>query len=204
MAITQGHAGRPGSEQHMGVDVGAQAGTGRLFHAGAGEVGRVGNSSTGAADESAGGALEALSGEGMKVLKPLPHAVIDYAMAGTMMAAPWLFGFSRNRAARRYAVMSGAGILGLSLMTKYPLGAVKLVSFPAHGVVETLAGLMTAAAPWLLGFSRDPKAKWTHVASGLGTLAVVAVTDYSAAEEGGGSLAGAGGRGELGQGYGGE
>lgn len=25
----------------------------------------------------------------MKILKPLPHAVMDYAWAGTMMAAPW-------------------------------------------------------------------------------------------------------------------
>lgn len=121
----------------------------------------------------------------MKVLKPLPHAVLDYAWAGTMMAAPWLFGFRKNRAATVNAVGSGAAILGLSLMTRYPLGAVKLVSFPTHGVIETIAGAAVAAAPWLMGFSRDDRARWTHLAGGLGTLAVVAMTDYRAQEPGG-------------------
>lgn len=123
--------------------------------------------------------LEAMT----RVLKPLPHAVIDYAWAGTMMAAPWLFGFSRNKRATTNAVVSGAGILALSLMTKYPLGAVKLVSFPTHGVIETVAGVATAASPWLMGFSRNRGAKWTHLLAGLGTLMVVAMTDYRAEEE---------------------
>lgn len=118
-----------------------------------------------------------------QMLKPLPHAVVDYAWAATMMAAPWLFGFSHNRKAKTNAVASGAAILGLSLMTRYPLGAVKMIPFPVHGAIEAAAGLMTAAAPWLMGFSRNRSAKWTHLAAGLGTLAVVAVTDYRAAEQ---------------------
>ena len=124
----------------------------------------------------------------MKILKPLPHAVMDYAWAGTMIAAPWLFGFRRNRTATANAVGSGIAILGLSMMTRYPLGVVPLISFPTHGVIETIAGVATAAAPWLMGFSRDESAKWTHVMSGLGTLAVVAMTDYHAAETGAGGM----------------
>jgi SPW repeat len=119
-----------------------------------------------------------------KVLKPTPHAVLDYAMAGTLMAAPWLFGFSRNKKATTNSVVSGAAILGLSLMTRYPLGAVKAVPFPVHGAIETLAALMTTAAPWLIGFSRNKNATATHVAAGLATLGVVALTDYQAAENG--------------------
>lgn len=129
----------------------------------------------------------------MKILKPLPHAVIDYAWAATMMAAPWLFGFSKNRRATINAVGSGAAILGLSLMTRYPLGVAKVVSFPTHGVIETVAAMMTAAAPWTLGFAEKRSARWTHVLSGLGTLAVVAMTDYRAVDNGeGDGLAGAG------------
>jgi hypothetical protein len=172
MAIEQVRTGAPGSEQGMGVDVGAQAGTGQL----------------GASDGQGGLMQQATSAlpdmRGMtKALQPLPHAVIDYAWAGTMMAAPWLFGFSRNRKATTNAVVSGAGILALSLMTRYPLGAVKLVSFPTHGVIEAVAGVATAAAPWLMGFSRNRSAKLTHLLSGLGTLMVVAMTDYQAAEQ---------------------
>lgn len=178
MAIKQiGHGG-PGAGQGLGVDVGAQAGTGSLLR---GETGLPARG-----EEAGGGVLEALSA-GPKPLKPLPHGAIDYAMAGTLMAAPWLFGFSRNRRATASSVVSGAAILGLSLMTKYPLGAVKRVSFPVHGVVETAAGLLNVAAPWTLGFSRDRAAKLTHVLSGLATLCVVAMTDYRAAERPGGA-----------------
>ena len=114
----------------------------------------------------------------MKVLKPLPHAILDYGWAATMMAAPWLLGFSKNKKATINCVSSGAGILGLSLMTKYPLGAAKLIPFPTHGVIEAIAGGLTAADPWILGFSANKRARWTHVIAGLSTLAVVAMTDY--------------------------
>jgi len=161
-----------------------------------GRLDRQGLESSGA---SAGGVVEALSGavdaisgatESLptpKVLKPLPHAVVDYAMAGTLMAAPWLFGFSDNKTATANSVISGAAVLGLSLMTHYPLGAAKVIPFPVHGVVETLAAVMNTAAPWLMGFSRHRSATSTHVAAGLATLAVVALTDYRAAEPGGGN-----------------
>ena len=169
MAIQQQRHGTPESEQGLGVSVGAQAGTGSLSRGGESLMEQV----TGAVTES-----------GAKVLKPLPHGALDYAMAGALIASPWLFGFSRNRAATMHAVGSGLGISGLSLFTRYPLGVVKAIPFPVHGVIETLAGMMTATAPWLLGFSRDRNAKVTHLVSGLGTLAVVAMTDYQAAENG--------------------
>lgn len=118
----------------------------------------------------------------MKVLKPLPHAVLDYAWAGMMIAAPWLLGFSKNKRATVCSVTSGTSILALSLMTKYPLGVAKLIPFPVHGVIEAVAGAMVAADPWVLGFKDNGRAKWTHVVAGLGTLGVVAMTDYNAEE----------------------
>ncbi len=188
MAIRQKRVGTPGSEQHLGVDVGAQAGTGMLWQ---GEAEALPTEAgTGLAQEGASGSalMEAFDSmnealDSVKVLKPLPHAVADYAMAGTLMAAPWLFGFSDNKTATANSVASGVAILGLSLMTRYPLGAAKVISFPTHGVIETVAAAFNTAAPWLMGFSRNKSAKWTHVLAGLGTLAVVAMTDYRAAEK---------------------
>jgi hypothetical protein len=171
MAIQQQQRGTPGSEQGLGVSVGGQAGTGSLPGDG------------GAGESLAGQVTAAVTESGAKVVKPLPHGVMDYAEAGMLMAAPWLFGFSRNRKATTCAVVSGLGILGLSLFTRYPLGVVKAIPFPVHGVIEAMAGVMTATAPWLLGFSHDRNAKLTHVMSGLGSLALVAVTDYQAAEQ---------------------
>jgi hypothetical protein len=116
----------------------------------------------------------------MKILKPLPHAVLDYAWGGAMIAAPWLLGFKKNKTATINSVAAGAGIIGLSLMTRYPLGVAKLIPFPTHGVIETIAGGLTALDPWLLGYAKNKRARWTHVAAGLSTLAVVALTDYRA------------------------
>lgn len=158
------------------------------------ELSSRGDAAVGALPGALPGALAgALQGAGAesptKMLKPLPHAVVDYAWAATMLAAPWLFGFSGDRKAKTNAVASGAAILGLSLLTRYPLGAAKLIPFPVHGAIEAAAGAMTAASPWLMGFSRNRSAKWTHLVAGLGTLAVVAVTDYRAAEQPEGSWA---------------
>jgi len=178
MAIEQGRSGRPGSEQGLGVDVGAQAGTGRLFQ---GETqAALTTDNAGRATGVVGGVADALSA---KPLKPLPHAVADYALGGLLLASPWLFGFSRNRKATANAVASGASVLALSLMTRYPLGVCKWIPFRVHGYIEAAAGALTAAAPWTLGFSRNRAATLTHVASGLATLAVFAVTDYDSPEQ---------------------
>ena len=120
----------------------------------------------------------------MKPIKPLPHAFVDYALAFGMIAAPWLFGFSKNKKATISAVGTGAGILKLSLVTRYPLGAAKLISFPTHGVVESVAAAAAIGAPWALGFSNDKAATITHVVAGAATLGVVALTDYKATERG--------------------
>jgi hypothetical protein len=117
-----------------------------------------------------------------KMLQPLAHAVVDYAFAAKMIAAPWLFGFSDNKIATLSSVSSGAAIAGLSLMTDYPLGIKKMISFPTHGVIEAVSGVATALSPWLCGFSKNKRATWTHVLAGMTTLAVVAVTDYKAVE----------------------
>lgn len=117
-------------------------------------------------------------------LKPLPHGIIDYVWVAKTIAAPWLLGFSRNKKATAHCLAAGAGIAAMSLLTRYPRGAAKLIPFPMHGIIEALAGAETALAPWTMGFADNAKAKWFHVISGLGVLGVVAMTDYQAAEAG--------------------
>ena len=118
----------------------------------------------------------------MKKVAPLPHGVMDYVFAAQMLTAPHLLGFSKNKRATRCSLYSGAAILGLSLFTRYPLGAVKAIPFPMHVVIEALAGVGNIAAPWLYGFAKNKRAKWLHVISGITTLGLVAVTDYQATE----------------------
>jgi hypothetical protein len=120
----------------------------------------------------------------LKPIKPLPHAFVDYALAVGMIAAPWIFGFRKNKKATLTAVGTGVGILKLSLVTRYPLGAAKLVSFPTHGAIESVVAAAAIGAPWALGFSDNKAATITHVIAGAVTLGVVAATDYQATERG--------------------
>jgi hypothetical protein len=99
-----------------------------------------------------------------------------------MLSAPVLLGYTKNKRAARCSFKSGIAMLGISLLTRYPLGAVKALPFPVHRVLEALTGVGTAAAPWLYGFAHDKRAKWVHIISGLEILGSVALTDYSVAE----------------------
>jgi hypothetical protein len=115
-----------------------------------------------------------------KVLNPKVHGIIDYAMAGTLIAAPYLFGFNKkDRLATTLSITNGISILGLSLLTRYPLGAIKLLSFPVHGVIETSTASLLTLAPYLFDY-RSKRASTFHTIAGLATLGVVALTNYRA------------------------
>lgn len=110
----------------------------------------------------------------------VPHGLLDYTMAGMLLSAPSIFKFERR--ARNTSYVLGSALLGTSLVTKYPLGAVKALPFPAHGALEFAVGLGMVACPWLMGFADDEVERNFFVANGLGLLGLVAVTDYHSAD----------------------
>ena len=112
-----------------------------------------------------------------KLLNPLAHGVLDYGLALTFLLAPSLFDFTEAAATLSYLI--GFVYFGASLITKYPLGAIRLLPFPAHGVIEALMAASWIVMPWLLGFAEESTAARNFfVAAGIALLAVVAVTDY--------------------------
>jgi hypothetical protein len=115
----------------------------------------------------------------MKVLNPTIHAVLDYGLASLFLLAPTLFGFSGTAATLAY--VSGIAYIGASLLTKYPLGAIKLIPFPVHGVMESIMAAFWVVSPWLFGFAGVPAARNFFIIAGVALLAVVACTDYKAA-----------------------
>jgi len=118
-----------------------------------------------------------LAGDGvMQILNPTVHGVLDYVLALAFLAAPGLVDFTDTAANLSYIV--GVIYLGASLLTRYPLGAVKMIPFPVHGVIESIMAASWLAMPWLLGFAGDAAARNFFVAAGIGLLAVAALTDY--------------------------
>ena len=112
----------------------------------------------------------------MKILNATAHGVLDYAVVTLFLAAPTLLGLSGLPAAISYA-LAGVHLL-LTLVTAFPLGAVKLVPLPVHGAIELVVSIALGALPWLLRFSADTVARNFYLGAGAGIFIVWMVTDY--------------------------
>lgn len=86
-----------------------------------------------------------------KVLSPEGHAIADYVTIGIFAVAGGLFWKSNKRAATAAWMCAGAELM-LNLITDYPGGAVRLLSFPAHGKVDLGLAAVAATMPELLSF----------------------------------------------------
>ena len=114
----------------------------------------------------------------MKLLNPLVHGLLDYALAAAFLILPGLLDFSDNAASISRII--GVSYVGVSLLTKYPLGALKLIPFPVHGVLESLMAASWIVLPWLADFPDDTAGRTFFMLAGVGLLLVAAVTDYKA------------------------
>ena len=113
------------------------------------------------------------------VISPGQHAVLDYGVAATFFgvaAALW----GRHRPAASLALLNGAMVLGMSLLTNYPGGAYRRLSFKAHRTGDIVQAAFAGMGPALFGFSRDPEAKYFY-GQALSEVGVIAATDWDAA-----------------------
>lgn len=116
----------------------------------------------------------------MKILSPRIHGYIDYAVVLLFALAPTLFGFGGTAQVVCYVIAGGH--LLLTLLTAFPLGAMKLIPFPMHGGFEAVAAVGLAAMPWLARFSHVPVARNFFLASAAAVAVTWLLTDYRAAE----------------------
>jgi hypothetical protein len=113
------------------------------------------------------------------MISPARHAVLDYAVAATFFA----FGLSvlsRHRSAAGLAFVNGALIVGLSLLTDYPGGVFRTLSFRAHRTGDIAQTALAGLGPILFGFGSDPEAKYFY-GQAASEAAVIAATDWNAA-----------------------
>lgn len=113
-------------------------------------------------------------------LSPRVHGYFDYGAAALLFLAPSLFDFSGTPAWLSY--LAAFALLGVSVLTAYPLGLLKLIPFPTHGVIEAAAAVALIISPWLFGFSEFDSARNFFVAVGIAVIGLFAATNYLAAE----------------------
>ena len=116
----------------------------------------------------------------MSLVKLLPawfHAIADYAVAALLILVPIIAGGSDKAVAS--GVVVGAVVAVVSMLTRYPLGVVKVLPFTVHSAGDYLAAALLVIAPFALSFQdSDTGLAAFYVASGAAVLAVSLVTNY--------------------------
>jgi hypothetical protein len=121
------------------------------------------------------------AGKMPKVIDPTTHAVLDYAVAGSFLLMGILF-WKRNKRAAVGSFFCGGAAAANILFTDYPGGSHKVVSYKAHGHIETGIAGMTAALPRLLRFEDEPEAKFFDLEA-LANAVIVGLTDFDGCEQ---------------------
>jgi hypothetical protein len=118
----------------------------------------------------------------MKILSPRVHGYLDYLVVVAFALAPTLLDFSKTPATISYVL--AAVHLTETLITKFPLGLIKILPFTVHGSIEFVLSFVLVAMPWIFGYADEPAARNYYVASGIGLFLVWVMTDYKAADRG--------------------
>lgn len=113
----------------------------------------------------------------MNLLSARLHGFFDLGIVAVFVLGPFFFGLGGYVAAVAWGI--AALHLLMTLLTRFPLGVVKVIPFPIHGVVELVAGVVfVLAMPRLLEASLGSPARAFFIDAGVAVLAIWALTRY--------------------------
>lgn len=118
----------------------------------------------------------------MRLLSPKIHGILDYLAAALFAVAPLLFMFDPRGAAAIGCYAVAGALLVVSLLTRYPLGLVRVVPFTVHGAIEFVVAPLVIAYPWMAGFADMPGPRNFFIIGGAALFVLWMVTDYKAAD----------------------
>jgi hypothetical protein len=116
-----------------------------------------------------------------KVISPGAHAVIDYAVAGMFFAGAALL-WKQHRPAAVSALVCGLAETSVAVLTDYPGGVVKKISFPVHGRIDVGFTLLTAALPEFMKFEDVRESRFFDVLS-IAMAGAAGLTDFTGSGE---------------------
>jgi uncharacterized protein YaiE (UPF0345 family) len=111
-----------------------------------------------------------------KVIDARTHGILDYCHAAFFLGMA-IYYARKNRRAARAALATGAFLLAESLLTDYPAGAAKAISFETHGRIDSALTASSFMMPRLFGFSGTAAAEVFKI-NGFLEGAVVGMTDW--------------------------
>jgi len=113
-----------------------------------------------------------------KTISPAQHAVLDYGVAASFFALGTMM-LPRHRPAAALALANGAMVLAMSLLTDYPGGVFRVLSFRAHRTGHVIQAALAGFGPVLCGFGHDPEANYFY-GQAVSEAGVIAATDWDA------------------------
>lgn len=81
------------------------------------------------------------------------------------------------------AYIFAAVIFVLAVLTRFPLGVVRVVRFSVHGAIELIIALFILVLPWVANFARGVLSRNFYLLMGLLLLAVWFMTDFRGVRE---------------------
>ncbi len=111
-----------------------------------------------------------------KVIDARTHGVIDYCHAAFFLGLAWFYRKSQPRAALAAGV-TGAFVLTQALLTDYPLGVAKVISFETHGRIDSTFAGVSFMIPQVFGAEGTAAAK-VFKGDAFVAAAVVGMTDW--------------------------
>jgi len=110
------------------------------------------------------------------------HGVLDYAVAVTLIAVPFILNFRQDSEfAHWLSVAAGLGLFLYSLATDYSVGVVSAITIRQHLALDFAAGALFVVLAAVANFSTEAAVFYGVI--GAAVLAVVAVTELDPAPQ---------------------
>jgi hypothetical protein len=115
----------------------------------------------------------------MKIIPTKIHGIIDYVSGLILILTPVIFGFAELTGAPVLIPrILGVTIIIMSLLTRYEVGLVTLISFRIHLAIDYIGGFILATSPWFFGFSSLSKNVWLpHLFAGIILFAIALISE---------------------------
>lgn len=110
----------------------------------------------------------------MKFITKRIHAFLDYPVAIALIVLPFLLGLgSSNSLALYLSVATGVAALVLTLLTDHHLGALRVIPYKFHLIVDFIVAIVFILAPFVFSFEGlDAYFYWLN---GIAVLIVVSL-----------------------------
>ena len=110
----------------------------------------------------------------MRFITKQIHALLDYPVAIALIVLPFLLGLgSSNPLALQLSVATGIAAFILTLLTDHHLGAIRVIPYRFHLIVDSLVAIIFIIAPFIFSFEGlDAYYYWLN---GVAVLSVVSM-----------------------------